>query len=86
MMRGAARVVGVIADVGAAMKVKLAAALVRGRVVLLTKLDNVRLKAVIAAAPVDVGLTLAVSLAAEVEMGHFENVSESIALKRTYLF
>jgi hypothetical protein len=85
MMRGTARVVVVIADVDAAIKVKLAAALVRGRVVLLTKADDIRLKAVITATTIDVGLILAVSLAAEVEVGHFESVSECIALKRTVL-
>jgi len=86
MMRGAARVVVVIADVAAEIIVDHATALVRGRVVLLAERDDVRLKAVVAATAIDVGRLLALHLAAEEEVSHFESVSECIALKRTSLF
>jgi len=119
---GAARIIVVIADVAAAMKVKLTAALVLGEpcfiarpvaedvrrgveriavngavyalvavvaargVMQFAEIFELRLEAAVAATAIDMSLAVALRLAAEEEVGHFESVSECIALKRTSLF
>jgi hypothetical protein len=55
-------------------------------VVQLAEIFELRLEAAVTAATINVGLGVALHLAAEEEVGHFESVSECIALKRTSLF
>ena len=71
--------------VNAAVDALVAVVAARG-VVQLAEICDLRLKATVAAAAIHVGLGVALRLAAEVEVGHFESVLECIALKRTSLF
>jgi hypothetical protein len=71
--------------VNAAVDALVAVVAARG-VVQLAEICDLRLKAAVAAAAINVGLGITLRLAAEEEVGHFESVPECIALKRTSLW